>query len=138
MDGPVWGWLVCLVCTVNMHTSQPPLMFPNICACNEGQERTRDGHLLCCEKLWLSKFGCMNQNRVPAGQKGFEKQNSVGQREQQKQRQIRAGQQTAFTLSFNQATYNAEPEVGLKSNGLNKHYYLYRSPPPQFTRGQML
>lgn len=32
----------------------------------------------------------------------------------------------------------AEPEVGLKSNGLNKHYYLNRSPPPQFTKGQIL
>lgn len=32
----------------------------------------------------------------------------------------------------------AEPEVGLKSNGLNKHYYLNRSPPLQFTTGQIL
>lgn len=121
VDGPVLGWLVCFVYTVNTCTSQPRLRFPNICVCYEGEREDKvlnckwmpaDGHLLCCEKLWLSKFGCIDQTQSQPVRKALEKQNSVGQREQQEQRQIRAGQQCAFTLSINQATYNSRARGG--------------------------
>lgn len=131
---------------VNIYTSQLDIRSLNISVCDEGWREDKiwtcrrmpaDSHLLCCEKFCLSKFGSMSETSVPASQKGFDKHSSVGQWEQQEQTQIQATQQRAFT-SVNQAVSNGKTaaEVGLKFNGLNKHYYLNRSPPLQFRRGQ--
>lgn len=83
------------------------------------------------QQVWLRE-----PDRVPASQKGFEKQNSIESSRSRVKSEL-DNKVLSLCLLIKLRTI-AEPEVGLKSNGLNKHYYLNRSPPPQFTGGQML
>lgn len=92
-----------------------------------------DSHLLCCEKFWLSKFGCTNQTESQPGRRALKNSTAwVNESGRSRGKSELDNKVLSLCLSIKPRTM-AKPEVGLKDNGLGKHYYLNRSPPPQFT-----
>lgn len=113
MDGPVSGRLVG---AANTHTSRL-LGFGIFEPIKRGEGRTRCGNLLYSEK----NYGSASLDRTAL-----------------KNRRVWVNGSRADELSLAlliKPRTMTEPEVGLKSNGLNKHYYLDRSPRQQFTKG---
>lgn len=96
------------------------------------------GHLLCCEKFCLSKFGCMNQTESQPVRRALKNRTAwVNESGRSRGKSELDNKVLSLCLSIKLGTM-AKPEVELRDNGLDKHYYLNRSPPPQFTRGQIL